>query len=131
MSGESYVEYVTQDLLGAIGGVRARAMFGGHGLYRHGVLFGIIADEALYFKVDDTNRPDYERAGSKPFSYEVTGRREPVVMRSYWEVPAEVQEDPHRIERWVERSCRAQEASSARKSHPASGKPTRARSSGG
>ena len=30
--------------------MRARRMFGGHGIYIEGVMFALIADEHLYFK---------------------------------------------------------------------------------
>ena len=43
-------------------------MFGGVGLYCRGMFFGILAADVLYLKVDETNRPDFERAGSNPFT---------------------------------------------------------------
>src|SRR5437588_44362 len=55
------------DQLEELGGVTARAMFGGVGLYHEDVFFGIIARDALYLKVSDANRGDYERAGMRPF----------------------------------------------------------------
>ena len=51
-----FVEYVTQDLLSSLRGITARAMFGGFGIYKDGVMFGIVVDGELYFKVDDTNK---------------------------------------------------------------------------
>ena len=58
MGKNSFVEYILRDAMEGIDGVTAKAMFGGHGLYKKGVIFGIIADDALYFKVDDKNRPE-------------------------------------------------------------------------
>src|SRR5438876_1570946 len=55
------------DQLEELGDVTPRAMFGGVGLYRRGVFFGILARDTLYLKVDETNRAQYERAGMKPF----------------------------------------------------------------
>ena len=55
------------DQLDELGDVVPRSMFGGVGLYRRGMFFGIIARDVLYLKVDDTNRSEYERAGMKPF----------------------------------------------------------------
>ena len=40
--------------------VRARSMFGGVGIYSGDLFFALIADDALYFKVDDSNRGDFE-----------------------------------------------------------------------
>ena len=60
-------EFVLDQLAG-VRGLRARAMFGGVGLYAEDVFFGILAADALFFKVDDTNRREYEAAGSSPFN---------------------------------------------------------------
>lgn len=55
------------DQLDELGDVTARSMFGGVGLYRGGIFFGIIARDVLYLKVDEATRPDYERVGMEPF----------------------------------------------------------------
>ena len=55
------------DQLEELGEITSRSMFGGVGLYRAGVFFGIMAADVLYLKVDATNQPDYERAGSSAF----------------------------------------------------------------
>jgi len=55
------------DQLEDLGDVVPRSMFGGVGLYAHGVFFGIIARDVLYLKADDTTRGEYERAGMEPF----------------------------------------------------------------
>ena len=46
------------------GNVSARRMFGGAGLYRDGKMFGLIADDVAYLKVDDSNREEFVQAGS-------------------------------------------------------------------
>ena len=75
-------------LAASLGDVTPRNMFGGTGLYSDGVFFGLIARDVLYFKVDDTNRGDYEARGSEPFRpYD----DRPYSM-SYHEVPVEVLE---------------------------------------
>ena len=65
-SSESFREFVLEQLAG-VRGMRARAMFGGVGLYADAVFFGIVVADTLYFKVDDTNRRDYELAASHAF----------------------------------------------------------------
>src|SRR5207344_2622802 len=72
------------ELLGAAGRVTALRMFGGYGLYCDGVMFALIADDVLYLKTDDVNRPELERAGSAPFTYEANGRR---TIIAYWRAP--------------------------------------------
>ena len=104
MPKNDFVEYVMKDLLSGVRGVTSRAMFGGHGIYKDGTIFGIVVDDELYFKVDETNRKKYEAAGSKPFTYD-TKKRKKIVM-SYWEVPPDILEDREEIARWAEESCR-------------------------
>ncbi len=78
-------------------------MFGGYGLYLDGKIFGLIADEVLYFKTDGSNRPEYEARGSRPFTYETAkGRR---VAMSYWEVPSEILEDVQLVAEWAKISA--------------------------
>ena len=69
----------------AMGAFAARPMFGGHGLYLDGLMFGLIAYDRLYLKTDAASRPDFAAAKSKPFSYEARGR--PVVITSCWLCP--------------------------------------------
>jgi len=42
-------------------------MFGGVGIYAGQLFFALIADDTLYFKVDDSNRSDFERLAMRPF----------------------------------------------------------------
>ena len=64
---DGYIVYV-MDQLNSLGPVTVRKMFGGAGLYLDGTIFAVVANDALYFKVDDSNRPDYEAAGMGPFN---------------------------------------------------------------
>ena len=108
-----FVEYVLE-LLSGLGGVKARAMFGGYGIYHEGIMVGLIASAVFYLKADDQNRPDFEQAGSRPFTYERQGRRKPVAM-SYWEVPPHLFDDPQTLREWAERSHAAAVRSQARR----------------
>ena len=88
------------DQLEALGDVVPRAMFGGIGLYRTGVFFGIIARDTLYLKVGDTNRREYEQArmpAFKPYA------DRPGSM-SYYAVPVTVLESADDLAQWARRS---------------------------
>lgn len=100
-------------LLLPFGPVSARAMFGGYGLYLDGVMFGLIAFDTLYFKVDDGNRDEYIDAGTGPFTYE--GKRRPIEM-SYYQVPDKVMNNPTTLAKWAERAHQA--AKRARAKNP-------------
>ena len=60
-------------------------MFGGWGLFLDDAMFGLIAGERLYFKVDDETKPSFAAAGAKPFTYLRHGKR---VAMSYREAPS-------------------------------------------
>ena len=93
------------DQLEALGGVTARAMFGGVGLYRRDLFFGIMARDTLYLKVDDRNRPDYERAGTKQFK----PYRDRSGTMQYYAVPIDVLESPLDLAQWARKAVAAAE----------------------
>jgi DNA transformation protein len=62
----AFRDYVLAQL-DALGEVTSRAMFGGFGLYRNGMFFGLIAGDVLYFKVGEANRRDFARYEAPPF----------------------------------------------------------------
>ena len=88
-----------QDLFADFGAVSVRPMFGGHGLYRDGVIFGIAIDEGVYLKVDALTQARFEAAGCAPYVY--TGQRTPITM-SYWSLPAEAMESPQAMRPWAQ-----------------------------
>ncbi|MBX9765614.1 TfoX/Sxy family protein [Patescibacteria group bacterium] len=96
MAQSEFKDYVVGDVLGDMRGITARAMFGGYGLYKDGVIFGIIAEDELYLKVDDTNRDEFVAFDSHPFVYE-QGKHKKTTM-SYWVIPEEILEDRARME---------------------------------
>lgn len=98
-----FLDYVV-DQLGPVGGVAARRMFGGHGLFRDGTMFAIVAADTLYFKVDERNLADFETAGAAPFTYMRAGKR---VALSYYEVPAEVIDDADDLAAWARKALDA------------------------
>ncbi|MGD8485570.1 MAG: TfoX/Sxy family protein [Chloroflexota bacterium] len=72
-------------------GVSARAMFGGHGLFKDEVMFAIVDSEGrLYLRADGSTATAFEAAGSTQHA------RMP-----YWEVPAPVREDPEQLREWA------------------------------
>jgi DNA transformation protein len=93
------------DQLGGLPDLRAKAMFGGVGLYAGDLFFGILASDVLYFKVDDTNRREYEAAGSNPFEPYANAppAKKPMTM-SYYSVPLGVLESAPTVVAWANRS---------------------------
>ena len=105
MVSNEYLDFVLEQLEPA-GAVSARKMFGGVGLYLQGHFFALIAEDVLYFKVDDANRGDFEAAGMEPFK---PFTDKPTVM-SYYEVPVEVLEDRRQLKEWADKALSAAKA---------------------
>jgi DNA transformation protein len=97
---EDYLQWVLEQLSGA-GRISSRRMFGGVGLYRDGVFFAIISGDTLYFKVDDATRCNYEKRGMSQFRPYLD---RPLVSMNYYEVPADVLEDPDECVEWALRA---------------------------
>lgn len=85
-----FVQYVVEDLFAYLSDVSARAMFGGYGIYRAGVMFGLVEDGELYFKVQDEQKEKYLSFGSRPFTYMKEGKPQEL---GYYFIPEEVQEN--------------------------------------
>ena len=77
-----------------LGEVTGKTMFGGYGIFFRGLMFAVISDDVLYFKVDSTNLDDYEKAGSTKFPHGI----------NYWEVPGEVFENNAILHEWAQES---------------------------
>lgn len=98
MPDHSFATFAVDQLRRALP-VRTRQMFGCTGIYSGELFFAIATDDALYLKVDDSNRADYESLGMTPFRPYDDERT-----LSYWRVPADVLEDSDRLGAWAERS---------------------------
>ncbi|HEX9989882.1 MAG TPA: TfoX/Sxy family protein [Chloroflexia bacterium] len=95
---QAYRDRVMEQLA-PVGAIRARSLFGEVGLYADDLIFGLIVDDAVYFKVDDANRADYEAEGISPFVAPWSGKP-----TAYYEVPDAVLEDPKRLGAWIEKA---------------------------
>lgn len=87
-------------LLEQLGGVRpvtTRPMFGGLTFFAEGRAFALADDGVIYFKVDGTNRLDFEAAGMGPF----LPFGDPDRPMQYYALPAEVLEDPEQLALWM------------------------------
>jgi len=87
------------EMLTPLGSVTSRRMFGGAGLFADGLMFGLIADDVLYLKVDDENRAAFEEEGMGPFTYETKAGKRGVM--SYWQVPERLFDEPDEFVHWA------------------------------
>ncbi len=97
---DAFRDYVLTQL-DELGDVTARSMFGGIGLYRRGIFFGIIAGDVLYLKVGEANRRDFEQHHAEPFR----PYRERASTK-YFSVPVSVLESVQDLAVWARKSVR-------------------------
>lgn len=92
----SFRTYLLEQL-GQIRPVTSRPMFGGLCFFAEGRAFALVADEVLYFKVDDSNRPDFVAAGKGAF----LPFGDPGKPMQYYELPEDVLEDVDELAVWM------------------------------
>ena len=103
------------------GRVSARRMFGGHGIFHEGRMFGLVSGERLYLKTDEESRAKFEAKGLVPFEYMRSGKLTPT---SYVEAPPEIYEDREEAARWARLAWEAvlRKGGAAARQKPAAGK---------
>jgi len=116
-----FLDYLI-DQLQNLGPVEAKRMFGGAGLFLDGLMFGLIAGDVLYLKVDDENRPDFQERGLDPFTYTKKNRKEPFQL-GYFEAPPDAVEGADELCTWgrkaFEAALRAAKDKKKKKKKPA------------
>ena len=98
-----FIDYL-QEVFELFGPVRARRMFGGHGLFHEGLMFALVVEDCLYLKADAINRKWFLEAGLGPFQYSRKGR---LVSLGYYQAPPEILEEPEQAAAWARRSFEA------------------------
>lgn len=113
MSVSSSYKLFVADLFAPFGEVDVRAMFGGGGIYHQGVMMGLIADEQIYLKVDEENRPAFEAADRPPFIFERSDGRQ--IAMSFYLAPDDIFDDPDALISWAAGAFAAARRAAARR----------------
>ena len=108
-----FVNYLLE-LLAPFGNVTARAMFGGHGVYKDGLIFGVVFDDTFYLKVDDGNRGQFDARGLEPFVYESKSKGKQVSL-GYCQCPGDALESAALMLDWAKSGYAAAMRAAARK----------------
>ena len=86
------------DLMQTIGPVYAKSMFGGHGIFLDGLMFGLIARGTLYLKTDKALENELEARGLAAFTYNRKGKE---FKMSYYQAPEEALENEQVMKLWA------------------------------
>ena len=103
-----FVDYLLENL-DCLGQARARAMFGGFGIYLDNLMFGLVADDELYLKSDGEIDAYFDEQQLPHFEYCKQGK---TFKMSYRRAPEAMLDDPEEFAKWALRSYQA-----ARRAH--------------
>jgi DNA transformation protein len=87
------------------GPVSARRMFSAAGLYRDGIIFAIVADDVLYFRVDGDSRGAFEAEGLDSFTYKTSAGD--ITVMSYMRAPERCLEESDAMTEWCRKAYEA------------------------
>jgi len=103
-----------EELIAGFGKVEIRKMFGGAGVYRNGVGFGILDDDTFFIKADTALGAELKKQGSRPWSYSV--KKDGTVRDiAYWSLPANAADDGDEASALAKRSFEIAKKAAAEK----------------
>jgi DNA transformation protein and related proteins len=124
-ASESFAEFLREQL-GPLGRISMRGMFSKTGVFCEGVMLGMVADDALYFRVDDENRAAFKEAECfPPLNYEKQGR---TIDLSFWRVPERLLDEPDELVTWARAALAAAHRVAAKGKRTSVNEPRLARS---
>src|ERR1700704_1030044 len=98
VASETFAEFLREQLV-PLGRVTLRRMFGKTGVFSDGVMFGMVTENTLYFRVDDQNRVTFKEAESfPPLNYEKKGG---TIDLAFWRVPERLFDEPDELLTWA------------------------------
>jgi DNA transformation protein and related proteins len=93
-----------RELFAPFRSVDVKRMFGGIGIYAEGLMFGLVFDDVIYLRVDETSIPGFEREGSVPFVYPLAKHHVGRPSRHFWRLPERLYDDPDELAVWAGRA---------------------------
>ena len=98
VASDAFAEFLREQLA-SLGRITMRRMFGKTGVFCDGVMFGMVTENTLYFRVDDQNRATFKEAESfPPLNYEKKGC---TIDLSFWRAPERLFDEPYELVAWA------------------------------
>src|SRR5215469_2188626 len=98
VASDGFAEFLSEQLA-PLGHIAMRRMFGKTGVFCDGLMLGMVADNTLYFRVDDHNRAAFaEAASSPPLNYRKQGE---MIDLSFWRAPERLFDEPDELVAWA------------------------------
>lgn len=93
-----FTDYL-QDVFSQFGDISSRRMFGGHGIYFDDCMFGLVAEDMLYLKVDQENIHFFNELDLPPFTFEKS--KGGTMSMSFHLAPESIFEDHDEAAQWA------------------------------
>jgi DNA transformation protein and related proteins len=98
VASAAFAEFLHEQLA-PLGSVTTRRMFGKTGVFCDGVMFAVVTQNTLYFRVDELNRETFKEAASlPPLNYVKKGS---TIDLSFWRAPDRLLDEPDELVRWA------------------------------
>ena len=116
VASDSFADFLREQLA-PLGGVAMRRMFGKTGVFCDGLMFAMVTDDTLYFRVDDHNREAFKEAEScPPLNYEKKGE---TIDLSFWRAPERLFDQPEELVAWAHEAMGAAHRVAAKRTRSA------------
>jgi DNA transformation protein len=98
VASDGFAEFLREQLA-PLGRITMRRMFGKTGVFCDRVMFAMVTEDTLYFRVDDGNRAVFKEAEAvPPLNYEKQGR---TIDLSFWRAPERLLDEPDELVTWA------------------------------
>ena len=122
VASDSFAEFLREQLA-PLGRITMRRMFGKTGVFCDGLMFAMVTDDTLYFRVDDDNRGAFKEAESfPPLNYGKKGR---TIDLSFWKAPERLFDEPDELVAWARLALAAARRVAAKRTPTASKRKSR------
>src|SRR6266702_8124843 len=116
VASETYADFLREQLA-PLGRLSMRRMFGKTGVFCDGVMFAMVTDNTMYFRVDDHNREIFKEAeSSPPLNYAKQGA---TIDLSFWRVSERLFDEPEELVAWSRAALAAAQRIAAKRERAA------------
>jgi DNA transformation protein len=124
VASDTFSEFLREQLA-PLGRLTMRRMFGKTGVFCDGVMFAMVTENTLYFRVDDQNRATFAEAASfPPLNYAKKGD---TIDLSFWRVPERLFDEPDELVIWARAALAAAQRVAAKRQRTTPGQKSRPR----
>jgi DNA transformation protein len=94
-----------EEVFAGLGDITVKRIFGGQGVYHHGLIVAVVHQGELLLKADDATHGLFEAAGARRWVYD--GQAVKTAAMPYWSIPDGAYDDPDEMALWVRRAYEA------------------------